>query len=405
MADMKMPTLGADMTQGKLVEWLVKPGDPVTRGDVVAVVDTDKAEFEIESFHDGIVQEIVVHEGEKVPVGTIIARIGAGTLEREPPQSEGHDTPPPQAMPDAGGGPPPRRTQTPPSPPSAPSGGRRRVTPLARRVAAGLGVDLDSVRGTGPSGAVIRADVEAAAAGRGPAPGRSDPAGSDRRSERQATMRDAIASLMARSKREVPHYYLERAIDLTPALGHLDVLNAERPAARRLLPAAMLLRATALAAHDAPALNGHWVDGVLRSSDRVHLGVAIALRGGGVVAPAIHDADRLGLDDLMAALRDLTARVRGGRLRGGELTDATITVTQLGDRGADLVHGVVFLPQVALVGFGRVAERPWALDGMVGARRTVTATLAADHRASDGHAGSLLLEVLAERLAVPEGLL
>jgi len=214
-------------------------------------------------------------------------------------------------------------------------------------------------------------------------------------------MREAIAQLMARSKREVPHYYLESTLDFGPAQAFLDETNAQRAAPRRLLPAALLLRAVAQAARERPELNGHWLDGRFRPAEHVHLGVAIALRGGGVVAPAILDADRLSTDELMERLGDLVARVRSGRLRGREMTEATITVTQLGDRGADLVHGVIYVPQVALVGFGRIRERPWAQNGMLGVRPTVVATLAGDHRASDGHAGGLLLEAIDRSLQAP----
>jgi pyruvate dehydrogenase E2 component (dihydrolipoamide acetyltransferase) len=217
-------------------------------------------------------------------------------------------------------------------------------------------------------------------------------------------MRRTIAALMARSKREIPHYYLGQHIDLTRALAWLDEVNAGRPPGERLLPAALLVKATALACRAHPALNGFFVDGELREAEHVHPGVAIALRGGGLVAPAIHDADGLGLDALMAALRDLTGRARAGRLRGSEMTDATITVTSLGDRGVETVYGVIHPPQVALVGFGKVTERAWAAGGMVGAHPVVHATLAADHRAGDGHTGGRFLADIDRRLQEPQEL-
>jgi pyruvate dehydrogenase E2 component (dihydrolipoamide acetyltransferase) len=203
-------------------------------------------------------------------------------------------------------------------------------------------------------------------------------------------MRAAIARSMARSKREIPHYYLATDVDFSTARAFLDARNAERPVAERLLPAALLLKATARAVRDAPEFNGHWVDG-LRPSTAVHLGVAISLRDGGLVAPAIHDADERSLDELMAALRDLVGRARTGSLRASEMSDPTITVTSLGDQGVRLVHGVIYPPQVALVGFGAITERPWVEEGMIGIRPVVTVTLAADHRASDGARGSRFL--------------
>jgi pyruvate dehydrogenase E2 component (dihydrolipoamide acetyltransferase) len=216
-------------------------------------------------------------------------------------------------------------------------------------------------------------------------------------------MRRAIAAAMARSNREIPHYHVASTIDLGASLAWLRAINEGRPPADRILPAALLLRATARAAHEVPALNGFWRgDDGFEPAGAVHLGVAVSLRGGGLIAPAIHDAGRLSLDEVRAALRDVVARARSGRLRSSELADPTITVTNLGDQGADEVHGVIHPPQVALVGFGRIAERPWAGDGVLGVRPTVRATLAADHRASDGLVGARFLTALDRLLQTPE---
>jgi pyruvate dehydrogenase E2 component (dihydrolipoamide acetyltransferase) len=216
-------------------------------------------------------------------------------------------------------------------------------------------------------------------------------------------MRRAIAELMARSAREIPHYHLATTVDMAPALAVVAARNTSRPPAERLLPAALVLKATALAAAEVPGFNGTWDDGYVPAPS-VDLGVAVALRGGGLLVPAIHDADRLSLDELMESLRDLVARARSGRLRGSEVAGPTLTVTNLGDQGAEEVHGVIYAPQVALVGVGRVVERPWAEDGMLGVRPTVRLTLAADHRASDGHAGSRFLAAIDAHLATPEDL-
>jgi pyruvate dehydrogenase E2 component (dihydrolipoamide acetyltransferase) len=217
-------------------------------------------------------------------------------------------------------------------------------------------------------------------------------------------MRQAIAAAMARSNREIPHYYLATPIDMTAALAWLAEHNAALPVGERLLPAALTLKATALAAREVPALNGFWIDDAPRPSDAVHVGVAIALRSGGLMTPAIHDADRKPLPELMRELRDLVRRVRSGGLRSSELTDPTITVTSLGERGARTVFGVIYPPQVALVGFGAIAERPWADSGMLGVRPVLDATLAADHRASDGHQGSALLAAIDHHLQEPQTL-
>jgi pyruvate dehydrogenase E2 component (dihydrolipoamide acetyltransferase) len=217
-------------------------------------------------------------------------------------------------------------------------------------------------------------------------------------------MRQAIAELMARSKREIPHYYLGLDIDMGPALAWLDEHNAAIPLAERVLPAAVLARAAAVAAREVPALNGFWVDGGFRPSEPVHLGFAVSLRGGGLIAPAIHDADRKTPDELMRDIRHLVRRTRSGGLRASEMADPTITVTNLGERGTDATYGVIYPPQVALVGFGRIREQPVARDGMLGVGSVVTATLSADHRASDGHAGALFLAAIEAALQRPEEL-
>jgi pyruvate dehydrogenase E2 component (dihydrolipoamide acetyltransferase) len=261
-----------------------------------------------------------------------------------------------------------------------------------------LGIDLTKVTGTGVGGVITKEDVEAAAR---PAPAAAPPEGAR---DRAASMRRAIAAAMARSKREIPHYYLGTEIDMSRALAWLAQENLQRPIAERLLPAALLLKAVALALKEVPELNGFWVDDAFRPSREIHLGVAVSVRGGGLIAPAIHDADRKSLGEMMSALRDLVQRVRAGNLRSSEVSDPTVTVTNLGDQGVETVFGVIYPPQVALVGLGRIVERPWAQDGMLAVRPVLAATLAADHRASDGHRGALFLTALNRVLQKPEEL-
>jgi len=283
-----------------------------------------------------------------------------------------------------------------PPPQRASSAGRAHVSPRARRLAQERGVDPSQLVGTGPDGAVIGRDVE-----RGEPPDGGVPAPANASVDRAAAMRGAIARAMARSKREIPHYYLAQEIDFSSAHDFLRDRNATTPVTSRILPAALLLKATALAVRHTPELNGFWIDDELRVSEDVHLGVAISLRGGGLVAPAIHDADEHTIDELMTALRDLVNRARAGSLRASELSDPTVTVTNLGDQGVQVVHGAIYPPQVALVGFGAILERPWAARGMVGACPVVTGTLAADHRASDGARGALLLKRIDSLLQEP----
>lgn len=424
-----MPALGADMEAGTIIEWLVKPGDAVKRGDIIAVVDTEKATIEVEVFESGIIEKIVVPEGEKVPIGTVLALIGGvGAAPSEPKAKRA--PPPPSAAAPVSAVAAPRAAAPIIAPilrPPVAALGRLRVSPLATRIARELNVDLAAVSGTGPHGAITRADVERAAAAKAsaaappptaPAPAEEiAPVAPEARkpappvrpavapAERRASMRKAIAAAMARSKREIPHYYLATQIDMSRAMTWLANENLRRPVTERILYAALVLKAVAIVVQDFPEMNGFWVDGAFRPSDAVHVGVAISLRqGDGLIAPAIHDVNQKKLDEIMASLSDLVKRVRTGVLRSSEIADATITVTSLGEQGVETVFGIIYPPQVALVGFGKIVERPWAANGMVGARPMMTGTLAADHRASDGHRGALFLAAVERILQEPEKL-
>jgi pyruvate dehydrogenase E2 component (dihydrolipoamide acetyltransferase) len=401
MGEFRMPSLGADMEAGTLVEWLVKPGDRVQRGDVIAVVETEKGAIEVEVFEAGIVETLLVESGARVPVGAVLATIASDS-----------ETPGPAAIPAPPAVPAASSPEAAPSParPLAAASPRMRISPLARRLAEERGVDLALVQGTGPGGAITREDVEAAAAparAAGPtlreAPSPPPPE-SRSAAERHAAMRHAIAVAMARSKREIPHYYLETFIDMKRSLAWLEAENLKRPVTERALYAALLLKAVALAVREVPEMNGFWVDGSFRPGDAVHVGVAISLRQGGLVAPAIHDTDKKSLGEVMRDLRDLVGRARSGSFRSSEVSDPTITVTNLGEQGVASVYGIIYPPQVALVGFGKILERPWAIDGMLAVRPILTATLAADHRASDGHRGGLFLAAIDRLLQEPEKL-
>ncbi|MEQ8815717.1 MAG: dihydrolipoamide acetyltransferase family protein [Thalassobaculum sp.] len=395
MTEFRMPSLGSDMEAGTLVEWLVAPGDTVSRGDIVAVVETQKGAIEIETFEAGVVDRLVVEPGTEVPVGTVIAHIrGAG----EPAAPE---APAPEA-PEAKPKPKPKAPKPAAAKPAGPAPTRVRVSPVARRRAGQLGIDPETLAGTGPGGAVSLEDVERAAAA-APATAASATRAATP-PDASAAMRRAIAAAMARSKREIPHYYLSTTIDLTQALDWLEAENRRLPVAGRLLYGALLVKATALALGEVPELNGFWRDDGFVPGPGIHVGAAIALRRGGLVAPAIHDTDGKDLGAVMQALRDLVQRARGGRLRASELSDPTVTVTSLGENGVEAVFPVIYPPQVAIVGFGSVVERPWSVDGRIESRRVITASLAADHRVSDGHRGALFLRALDRRLQDPETL-
>ncbi|MFF4713211.1 dihydrolipoamide acetyltransferase family protein [Streptomyces eurythermus] len=467
MAEFTMPSLGADMDEGTLLEWLVGPGDLVHKGDLVAVVETAKSTIEVECFESGTMTELLVEPGATVPVGTPLALIGpakerqsAGHAPKEAKPSKAIEpaliskspelpSPPPEPVPVPvpapsaarppghieagplvrhlaeqsgieletlhGSGPGGRVTRTDVEQAAAARAGTRpprvRATPLARRIAAELGVDLATVKGTGRQSAVRASDVRQAAPGpSAPAPPTPAAAAPARPSatrppeDRTAATRQAIAGLMSRANRDIPHYYLSTTVDMAAAMDWLHEHNRRNPVGERLLPAALLLKAAALAAREVPELNGFWTDGNFTAGEGVHLGVAVSLRGGGLVAPAVHDADTLALPQLMAGLKDLVTRARTGRLRGSEVSDATITVTNLGDQGVETVFGVIYPPQVALVGFGRVVDRPCAVDGLLGVRPVVAATLSADHRATNGAVGARYLTAVDRLLQNPEQL-
>lgn len=377
-----MPSLGADMDSGTLVEWLVHEGDTVHRGDAMAVVDTDKSAIEVESFDEGVVETFLVAPGTRVAVGTPLARLTP--LGASVPAPRAHRAP----------------------------GVRReqRASPYSRRLARELGVDLARVTGTGPGG-TVRADDVLAARERtteevppGPAPAAPPEPTPVARPAAPHDTRATIAALMSRAKREIPHYYVATTVDLHELTEWLHRTNRERGVSERIVPAAAILKATALAARRHPELNGFWVLDEFHQADDVHLGVAVRVRDGALVAPAIHHTADLSLPDLMAALRDLVKRARAGRLKRAELADPTLTVTDLGDQGVEEVIGVIYPPQVALLGVGRITEHPWAVDGMLAVRPTVRLTLSGDHRATDGAAGARFLNTIEQLLQHPEEL-
>lgn len=418
MSAFLMPSLGADMEAGTLVEQLMSPGDSVKRGDVIAAIETQKGVIEIEVFEDGILEEWLVDLGTKAPVGMPLAMIRS-KADSAVAESDTPDAPEPEAPQPHDPSPAPAPLEAPaPQDPSPQGPGpevpmpevpfpeipmpedrieldvtaiqpRQRISPAARRLAAQTGIDLRALSRR-PGRPITRSDI-ATLGGKDQAPAQTD-------------MRAAIAAAMTHSKREIPHYYLSHTVDLTNAEAFTKIVNADRAPDDRILLGALYLKALALAVKKVPEMNGHFEEGQFHHSDAVHAGLAIALRSGGLVAPAVFDADTQGLDDLMKAMRDLIARVRAGRYRARELSEASITLTSLGDRGVDQLYGVIYPPQVAIVGIGTPALHPWVHDGTVVPRLTATITLAADHRVSDGRRGALFLKAIDKHLQTPDTL-
>ena len=382
MAEFKMPQLGADMTAGTLIEWFKKPGDKVSRGDIIAEVDTDKGVIEVEVFVNGVIEKLLIETGEEVPVGTALAIINengdrAGKVSAA--EIETAEKPSKQK--------------------------RLRVSPSARKLAEKLGVDLENVIGTGHGGRIQRKDVELVAGGK-QTKGKTEipPQKTEPETDRMKRMRQAIAAAMARSKREIPHYYLGTTIDMSRALEWLAEENAKRPVKERVLYSVLLIKAVALALEKMPEFNGVWENDELKLNEKINVGTAISLRQGGLVAPAIRDTNKRSLGDLMKNLRDLVNRTRAGTLRSSELSDSTITVTNLGEQSVETVFGVIYPPQVALVGFGEIYESVSVIEGRIKGCRKINASLSADHRASDGHRGAMFLDAINKLLQEPEKL-
>ena len=394
MSIYKMPSLGADMESGVLAEWKVKEGDKVKKGDIIADIETSKGVIEAEVYEGGTVEKIVGKEGVEYPVGTPLAVIRTegeseediekeiSQIESEKPakQSEKSEAEVAEKEHPATGEKKPQAVET----------HHVRATPLAKKRAKELGVDLEKLAQT-VKGKISEKDVEEAAK-KAKVPSFDN-------------MRLAIAAAMSKSNAEIPHYYLSTPINMTPALEWLKSLNEQRSIKDRILPAAVMIRAVVMALQEVPELNGFWKDGGPVVSDVINPGIAIAMRKGGLVTPAIIDAHKMSLDETMKSLHDLIGRTRSGKLRSSEITQQTVTITNLGDLGVEKVFGVIYPPQVAIVGFGRIMDMSWVEGDAIAIRKVVQATLAGDHRATDGRTGGFFLAKLDKILQNPEKLL
>jgi len=383
MIEFKMPSLGADMEAGTLCEWLVKPGDKVKRGDIIAVVDTQKGLIDIEVFDEGTISELLIKENEKVPVGTVMAFISSDKeriIEKEekiPAKSIAEKKEIEKII-----------------VAEIPHG--IKASTLAKKMAAEKGIDLTTVKGSGEGGAITKKDVEQAIV-------EKIASKEEKKITASESIRMAVASAMSKSNREIPHYYLETKVDMSKALAWLSEANKQRSVKKRLLPVVVLLKAVAKALTEEPDLNGYWDNGLQQKKD-INIGFVVSLRTGGVMIPAIHNVDKKTIDELMASMNDIIPRARTMKLRSSELSESTITVTNLGEGNVETVYGVIYPPQVAIVGFGSITDQPWAEMGMLDVRPVLTITLSADHRATDGATGSRFLMAVKNYLQKPESL-
>lgn len=353
MSEFKMPSLGADMESAVLMEWKTKEGDKVKKGDIIAEVETSKGVIEIEIFEDGTIEKLLAKPENEYRVGDVLAIIKNETI--------------PQAAEE-------QRE-------------RQKISPAAKKKAQELGIDL-SVLAKNKEG-IHLSEIEKI-----------------QKTEHKAldkdSIRTAIANAMSRSNAEIPHYYLSTKINMTSALNYLEELNKTRSIKDRILPAALLIYAIVKILKEVSELNGFWKDGRLEIKKEINPAIAISLRGGGLITPALLNADKMSLDQVMQSLGDLISRTRGGKLRGAELSEQTITITNLGDLGVETVYGIIYPPQVALIGIGKIIDSPWVLENSVVVQKVLKITLAGDHRATDGLLGALFLDKLTKFLQSKE---
>ncbi len=421
--DIVMPSLGADMEEGTLTQWQVRAGDTVTAGDIIAVIETNKGAIDMEVFESGVISELCLEPVVTVPVGTVMATMvpthdsaednvpSAQTTNNAAPsvQTTDHAAPPAQAPEDDA---PAAQHEDGPEPNLKFVGARVVASPAARLLAQREHLSLSAVTGSGPHGAVLLRDLYLAesrrsahgelATGLAAEAASAKPALKPNAPDDDNKMRRSIALIMEKSKREIPHYYLTQEIDISVAKKFLDTINAEREPEQRLLLLALMLRAIAMVLPQHPQLNGYYQHDRFEHKKNIHIGNAITLRGAGLVVPAIHNVESLSLDQTMAALRDVIARSRSGHLRSSELSNATITVSNIGDRGADAVFAVIYPPQVAIIGLGKPQQKARVIDGNIKACFSITVSLSADHRVSDGVTGAKFLNALDNQLQHPE---
>lgn len=441
MTEFLMPSLGADMEDGTLIEWRKKSGDTVRRGDIIAEVETQKGLIEIEVFDEGVIEKLLIKEGEKVPVGSPMALINPDGAEAETKKETVSKKKEVELQPI-------EEKAEPKVMEKSTKEIRIKATPIAKRIAEDKGIDLSQISGTGENGAITKEDVENAIAQKveisktvkgekqveklvepelskgdekqvevAPEKTEAQPieAVLDKMKKQPVevqkeitvapaeAIRSAVAAAMSKSNREIPHYYLEKRVDMSKALAWMKEANRERPIQKRLLPAALFIKGVASSLDEVSELNAIWENG-LQLKNEINIGFVVSLRTGGIIVPAILQADAKSVDEIMEALNDIIPRARALKLRSSELSDSTITITNIGEGSADKVFGVIYPPQVAIIGFGNITEQAFAENGMLGIRPVVNVTLAGDHRATDGITGSRFLGALNKYLQNPESL-
>jgi pyruvate dehydrogenase E2 component (dihydrolipoamide acetyltransferase) len=414
ISEVVMPQMGADMTEGTILNWRKHEGESVERGEIIAEIETDKANVEIEAFESGVFRKVLAQEGNTIPIGTPIAVIAAP--EDDISQYAGA-TPATKAAPVPAGTPPARATavaQPAPEPKQAPApaapaprtNGRVRASPVARKLAEERGVDLTQVLGTGPDGRIVRRDVEAAvqSAPAAPTPEARTPVPAAAQPVAMSKMRQTIARRMAQSKREAPHYYVTVDIDMTEAERTRHQINDAYHGELHVSVNDLIVKASAIALARHPMFNTWFVDGAVEQHEAINICIAIALDDG-LIAPAILDCGRKSLADISLASRDLAQRAKSGALKPEEYTGGTFTISNLGPYDVETLIAIIQPPQSAILGVGSVREAAVVRDGQVVAGQLMKAALSADHRVTDGAQGAQFLNDIRRLLEHPIALL
>lgn len=381
-----MPALEMAQETGKLISWLKKEGEAVAKGEPLLEIETDKAVMEIESPGDGLLAGIVVQAGAEVPVGRTIAWIV------QPGEAPPHDE-----VEQASG----RKKSAVEAPqPSAPAGARQKTTtakmsPKARRLAAERGVDVTQIRGSGPDGEILTADILAAAESQSVTSVSESPSAVSR----------LMAERTAQSWTTVPHFYLVRDVETSELNESRQRLSSELEKTRRvkLTHTDLLVALVSRVLVKHPLMNASWTRDRVRANGDVNVAIAVAVNDG-VVAPVLHHADKLPLADIAVRRQELVERARGGTLRPQDLAGGTFTISNLGMLEVDAFSAIITPPQAAILAVGRIADRVVAIDGQPAVRSMMTLTLSSDHRVVDGAKAAQFLKDVAQAITAPAAL-
>ncbi len=408
MADLiMMPKLGFDMAEGTLVEWTKKVGDTVAEGDVIAMIETDKANVEVTSFKAGVIRQLLVEAGTAVPVNTPIAIVGAAD-EHIDLAALGVKPAAPAATPEKAAA--PARAEPAPAAPAAVKAGPVVASPVARRMADELGIDLHQVAGSGPEGRIVKRDIEEfvkqhaqapkVAAPPIPTPSFAPP-GEGYRAEPLTPMRQTIARRMTESKQQAPHFYITMDVDMAAALDLRRQLNALLPETESISVNDLLVKAAAVALKQFPNINASFAGNEIRIHDRINIGIAVS-REVGLVTTVLQDADKKSLAQIAKESREIIARAREGRMRAEEMVGGTLNISNLGMYGVEDFIAIISPPQAAVLAIGAIQRVPVVDEaGQLAVGTRMKVTISADHRVTDGAEAARFLQTFKAALEQP----